>query len=289
MASYHYDKNKGGMVKCHTAEPNGVCRIHGNSDVQANSAEEAQHKYNEMKCDEAKAEDMSEMPSEYAIEVWKVHCDSINDGNDDGMGPKTIDVIAHMPGIWENLNDDEKQCLANNYIDDSHLQYKTITDNAPDGVWEYYGYKRAEDVILNAYNFAGINEVSDDDMESHIHRALSRRDTGIMINDGYLLPDYGESDEGTVWVHDIDSYIEDDIWDDIKWNNIEAGCYDDVPKSAERVADDEGYEVYEYSPSYQTEVTEYYKSIGRPKDVPFLPDLDNPELYKDDDEWESDE
>lgn len=62
MASYHYDKSKGGMVKCNTVDPNGVCRIHGNTDIQANSAEEAQHKYNAMKRDEANAEDMSEMP-----------------------------------------------------------------------------------------------------------------------------------------------------------------------------------------------------------------------------------
>ena len=216
MASYHYNKSKGGMVKCNTVDPNGVCRIHGNTDIQANSAEEAQHKYNAMKRDEANAEDMSEMPLEYATEAWKIHCDSINEGNDDGMGPKTIDAIAHKPGVWESLNDDEKNIMINHYTVDNGNGYKEIADNAPDGVMESYGYSRVFDVISKANDYLGY---PNDDLELQhdadcLINECSHADDGLNIRGGVAIPSVFKRRNDDTDVDDIDDIYDTDVDED---------------------------------------------------------------------------
>ena len=239
MASYHYNKSKGGMVKCNTVDPNGVCRIHGNTDIQANSAEEAQHKYNAMKRDEANAEDMSEMPLEYATEAWKIHCDSINEGNDDGMGPKTIDAIAHKPGVWESLNDDEKKIMINHYTVDNGNGYKEITDNAPDGVLESYGYSRVFDVISKANDYLGY---PNDDLELQhdadcLINECSHADDGLDIRGGVAIPsvfecenddaedvDYADVDYDKVFVnYPVDLRIYESMWNTYVEDSLNAG------------------------------------------------------------------
>ena len=114
MASWHFDNNKQKLVKCNTVDPNGICRIHGNSDIQADTADEAQRKFNVMKIDEATSQDISEFPPEYAVEVWKSHVDSIDNGDDDEMGVKTIESIANRDGVMEKLcvDDDSKYIAA---------------------------------------------------------------------------------------------------------------------------------------------------------------------------------
>ena len=216
MASYHYNKSKGGMVKCNTVDPNGVCRIHGNTDIQANSAEEAQHKYNAMKRDEANAEDMSEMPLEYATEAWKIHCDSINEGNDDGMGPKTIDAIAHKPGVWESLNDDEKNIMINHYTVDNGNGYKEIADNAPDGVMESYGYSHSLDVVRKAYDYLS-SLYDEDELQDDADLLVddcSHADDGLNIRGGVAIPSVFKRRNDDTDVDDIDDIYDTDVDED---------------------------------------------------------------------------
>ena len=239
MASYHYDKSKGCMVKCNTADPNGACRIHGNTDVKADTADEAQRKFNAMKIDEANAEDMSEMPLEYVTEVWKIHCDSINEGNDDGMGPKTIDAIAHKPGVWESLNDDEKKIMINHYTVDNGNGYKEITDNAPDGVLESYGYSRVFDVISKANDYLGY---PNDDLELQhdadcLINECSHADDGLDIRGGVAIPsvfecenddaedvDYADVDYDKVFVnYPVDLRIYESMWNTYVEDSLNAG------------------------------------------------------------------
>ena len=220
MASYHYNKSKGGMVKCNTVDPNGVCRIHGNTDIQANSAEEAQHKYNAMKRDEANAEDMSEMPLEYATEAWKIHCDSINEGNDDGMGPKTIDAIAHKPGVWESLNDDEKNIMINHYTVDNGNGYKEIADNAPDGVMESYGYSHSLDVVRKAYD-DGLNIRGGVAIPSVFKRRND--DTDVDDIDDIYDTDVDEDDTDVFVNYPVDDRMYESMWNTYVENSLNAG------------------------------------------------------------------
>ena len=215
MASYHFGSD-GKPVKCNTADPNGVCRIHGNMDIQANSAEEAQHKYNAMKRDEANAEDMSEMPLEYATEVWKIHCDSINEGNDDGMGPKTIDAIAHKPGVWESLNDDEKNIMINHYTVDNGNGYKEIADNAPDGVMESYGYSHSLDVVRKAYDYL-YSLYDEDELQDDADLLVddcSHADDGLNIRGGVAIPSVFKRRNDDTDVDDIDDIYDTDVDED---------------------------------------------------------------------------
>lgn len=228
MASYHYNKSKGGMVKCNTVDPNGVCRIHGNTDIQANSAEEAQHKYNAMKRDEANAEDMSEMPLEYATEAWKIHCDSINEGNDDGMGPKTIDAIAHKPGVWESLNDDEKNIMINHYTVDNGNGYKEIADNAPDGVMESYGYSHSLDVVRKAYDYL-YSLYDEDELQDDADLLVddcSHADDGLNIRGGVAIPSVFKrrNDDTDVFVnYPVDDRMYESMWNTYVENSLNAG------------------------------------------------------------------
>lgn len=267
MASYHFDKNKGGMVKCHTAEPNGVCRIHGNSDVQANSAEEAQHKYNEMKRDEAKAEDMSEMPSEYAIEVWKVHCDSINDGNDDGMGPKTIAAIANKPGVWESLDKNAARMLAesaNPVINDDvkntvMLRFGNyfgqdgdsgFMEFAPEWVLRMNGYKPATDVLGDVSDYFESDEFSENEVQDSVQSAWDKWDDDVKVANGVI--------RGRVLMDEYDNqWVDEKVADEMKrqyFDEYEKQSYD-----AGYLGDNENYMDSE---QYQQEKSNYYNAMG---------------------------
>lgn len=154
MASYHFGAD-GKPVKCNTVDPNGVCRIHGNTDIQANSAEEAQQKYNAMKIDEAKAEDMSEMPPEYAVQCWKIHCDAFKNGDDDKIGPKTVDAIANKPEVWESLDEDCKNQLADSVsVEDGNQFASVVLHLSDDSASNILRHKSDKDLakIMNTIN-----------------------------------------------------------------------------------------------------------------------------------------
>ena len=240
MASYHYDESKGCMIKCNTADPNGVCRIHGNTDIQANSAEEAQHKYNAMKIDEANAEDIHDGSFEDAKEAWEVYYAAVKTNciNQTTIGPKTIDAIAHKPGVWESLNDDEKNIMINHYTVDNGNGYKEIADNAPDGVMESYGYSRLFDVIRKANDYLGYP--NDEDELQHDADCLidecSHADDGLYIRGGVAIPsvfergndddddDDDDDDYADVFVnYPVDLRIYDSIWDTYVEDSLNAG------------------------------------------------------------------
>ena len=144
MASWHFDNNKQKLVKCNTVDPNGICRIHGSSDIQADTADEAQRKFNIMKIDEATSQDISEFPPEYAVEVWKSHVDSIDNGDDDEMGPKTIESIVNRDGVMEKLCVDDDSKYITGLIDalpvdkaiDASQKYGIGYESATSALWD---------------------------------------------------------------------------------------------------------------------------------------------------------
>ncbi len=245
MASYHFGPD-GKPVKCNTADPNGVCRIHGNMDIQANSAEEAQHKYNAMKLDEANAEDIHDGSFEDAKEAWEVYYAAVKTNciNQTTIGPKTIDAIAHKPGVWESLNDDEKKIMINHYTVDNGNGYKEITDNAPDGVLESYGYSRVFDVISKANDYLGY---PNDDLELQhdadcLINECSHADDGLDIRGGVAIPsvfecenddaedvdyadvDYDKVDYDKVFVnYPVDLRIYESMWNTYVEDSLNAG------------------------------------------------------------------
>lgn len=229
MASYHFGPD-GKPVKCNTADPNGVCRIHGNMDIQANSAEEAQHKYNAMKRDEANAEDIHDGSFEDAKEAWEVYYSAVKTNciNQTTIGPKTIDVIAHKPGVWESLNDDEKNIMINHYTVDNGNGYKEIADNAPDGVMESYGYSRSLDVVRKAYDYFDYPYDEDelqDDADSLVDDC-SHADDGLDIRGGVAIPSVfeRENDDTDVFVnYPVDYSMYKSMWNTYVENSLNAG------------------------------------------------------------------
>ena len=264
MASYHYDKSKGCMVKCNTADPNGVCRIHGNTDVKADTADEAQRKFNAMKIDEANAEDMSEMPLEYVTEVWKIHCDSINEGNDDGMGPKTIDAIANKPGIWESLDANAADMLAEsaNSINDDvkntvtlrfgHpiFDYRSFMYSAPKWVLRMNGYKPATDVLDDISEYFGAYGVTVNEVEYSAKSAWDEYDEAANVADGVVWSRVMQDEDGNLW---LDKKISDET---------KRQCFDDYAQERHErgyLGDGEGYM---NSEQYQQDKSDYYNEIG---------------------------
>lgn len=234
MASYHFGSD-GKPVKCNTADPNGVCRIHGNMDIQANSAEEAQHKYNAMKRDEANAEDIHDGSSEDAKEAWEVYYSAVktNCVNQTTIGLKTIDAIAHKPGVWESLNDDEKNIMINHYTVDNGNGYKEIADNAPDGVMEHYGYSHSLDVVRKAYDYFDYPYDEDelqDDADSLVDDC-NHADDGLDIRGGVAIPSVVERKNDDTDVDDTDVFVNypvDDrmyksMWNTYIENSLNAG------------------------------------------------------------------
>lgn len=229
MASYHFGPD-GKPVKCNTADPNGVCRIHGNMDIQANSAEEAQHKYNAMKRDEANAEDTHDGSFEDAKEAWEVYYSAVKTNciNQTTIGPKTIDAIAHKPGVWESLNDDEKNIMINHYTVDNGNGYKEIADNAPDGVMESYGYSRSLDVVRKAYDYFDYPYDEDelqDDADSLVDDC-SHADDGLDIRGGVAIPSVfeRENDDTDVFVnYPVDYSMYKSMWNTYVENSLNAG------------------------------------------------------------------
>lgn len=229
MASYHFGPD-GKPVKCNTADPNGVCRIHGNMDIQANSAEEAQHKYNAMKRDEANAEDIHDGSFEDAKEAWEVYYSAVKTNciNQTTIGPKTIDAIAHKPGVWESLNDDEKNIMINHYTVDNGNGYKEIADNAPDGVMESYGYSRSLDVVRKAYDYFDYPYDEDelqDDADSLVDDC-SHADDGLDIRGGVAIPSVfeRENDDTDVFVnYPVDYSMYKSMWNTYVENSLNAG------------------------------------------------------------------
>lgn len=229
MASYHFGSD-GKPVKCNTADPNGVCRIHGNMDIQANSAEEAQHKYNAMKRDEANAEDIHDGSFEDAKEAWEVYYSAVKTNciNQTTIGPKTIDAIAHKPGVWESLNDDEKNIMINHYTVDNGNGYKEIADNAPDGVMESYGYSRSLDVVRKAYDYFDYPYDEDelqDDADSLVDDC-SHADDGLDIRGGVAIPSVfeRENDDTDVFVnYPVDYSMYKSMWNTYVENSLNAG------------------------------------------------------------------
>lgn len=229
MASYHFGPD-GKPVKCNTADPNGVCRIHGNMDIQANSAEEAQHKYNAMKRDEANAEDIHDGSFEDAKEAWEVYYSAVKTNciNQTTIGPKTIDAIAHKPGVWESLNDDEKNIMINHYTVDNGNGYKEIADNAPDGVMESYGYSRSLDVVRRAYDYFDYPYDEDelqDDADSLVDDC-SHADDGLDIRGGVAIPSVfeRENDDTDVFVnYPVDYSMYKSMWNTYVENSLNAG------------------------------------------------------------------
>lgn len=262
MASYHFGSD-GKPVKCNTADPNGVCRIHGNMDIQANSVEEAQHKYNAMKRDEANAEDMSEMPLEYATEVWKIHCDSINEGNDDGMGPKTIDVIANKPGIWESLDEDVAGMLAesaNSVNDDVKntvmlrfgnpiVEGAGIMDSAPKWVLKMNDYKPATDVLGDISDYFEADDASENEVQGYVESAWNKWDD-VNVADGVVCGRVMKDEDDNLWV---DKKISDEIkrqyFDEYEQQSYDMGYLGDR-------------EDYMNSEQYQQEKSAYYNAMG---------------------------
>lgn len=229
MASYHFGPD-GKPVKCNTADPNGVCRIHGNMDIQANSAEEAQHKYNAMKLDEANAEDIHDGSFEDAKEAWEVYYSAVKTNciNQTTIGPKTIDAIAHKTGVWESLNDDEKNIMINHYTVDNGNGYKEIADNAPDGVMESYGYSRSLDVVRKAYDYFDYPYDEDelqDDADSLVDDC-SHADDGLDIRGGVAIPSVfeRENDDTDVFVnYPVDYSMYKSMWNTYVENSLNAG------------------------------------------------------------------
>ena len=229
MASYHFGSD-GKPVKCNTADPNGVCRIHGNMDIQANSAEEAQHKYNAMKRDEANAEDIHDGSFEDTKEAWEVYYSAVKTNciNQTTIGPKTIDAIAHKPGVWESLNDDEKNIMINHYTVDNGNGYKEIADNAPDGVMESYGYSRSLDVVRKAYDYFDYPYDEDelqDDADSLVDDC-SHADDGLDIRGGVAIPSVfeRENDDTDVFVnYPVDYSMYKSMWNTYVENSLNAG------------------------------------------------------------------
>lgn len=237
MASYHFGPD-GKPVKCNTADPNGICRIHGNMDIQANSAEEAQQKYNAMKIDEAHAEDIQDGSFEDAKAAWEVYYLAAKNDfiNYTTIGPKTIDAIANKPGVWESLNDDEKKIMINHYTVDKGNGYKEIAVNAPDGVLESYGYSRLFDVISKANDYLGY---PNDDLELRhdadcLINECSHADDGLRISGGVAIPsvferendddDDDDDDYSDVFVnYPVDLRIYDSIWDTYVEDSLNAG------------------------------------------------------------------
>lgn len=147
----------GKSVKCNTADPNGVCRIHGNMDIQANSAEEAQHKYNAMKLDEANAEDIHDGSFEDAKEAWEVYYAAVKTNciNQTTIGPKTIDVIVNKPEIWESLDEDCKTLLADSVsVEDGNQFASAVLHLSDDSAINILRHKSDEDLakIMNTIN-----------------------------------------------------------------------------------------------------------------------------------------
>lgn len=229
MASYHFGPD-GKPVKCNTADPNGVCRIHGNMDIQVNSAEEAQHKYNAMKRDEANAEDIHDGSFEDAKEAWEVYYSAVKTNciNQTTIGPKTIDAIAYKPGVWESLNDDEKNIMINHYTVDNGNGYKEIADNAPDGVMESYGYSRSLDVVRKAYDYFDYPYDEDelqDDADSLVDDC-SHADDGLDIRGGVAIPSVfeRENDDTVVFVnYPVDYSMYKSMWNTYVENSLNAG------------------------------------------------------------------
>lgn len=263
MASYHFGSD-GKPVKCNTADPNGVCRIHGNMDIQANSAEEAQHKYNAMKRDEANAEDMSEMPLEYVTEVWKIHCDSINEGNDDGMGPKTIDVIANKPGVWESLDENAADMLAesaNSVNDDVKntvmLRFGNpfcegvgFMESAPKWVLKLNDYKPATDVLGDIFDYFEADDFSENEVQDCVESAWNEWDDDVNVADGVVCGRVMKDEDDNLWV---DKKISDEIkrqyFDAYEQQSYYMGYFGDR-------------EDYMNSEQYQQEKSDYYNAMG---------------------------
>lgn len=264
MASYHYNESKGGMVKCNTVDPNGVCRIHGNTDIQANSAEEAQHKYNAMKRDESNAEDMSEMPLEYATEVWKIHCDSINEGNDDGMGPKTIDAIANKPGIWESLDANAADMLAEsaNSINDDVKNAVTLRfgnpifddvdymHSAPKWVLRVNDYKPATDVLGDIYDYFGYEDASEDEVQDSVESAWEGFPSDVIVADDVVWARVMKDEDGNLWV---DKKVSDEL---------KRQCFDEYEQQGYEMGYFGDNEDYMNSEQYQQEKSDYYNAMG---------------------------
>lgn len=263
MASYHFGSD-GKPVKCNTADPNGVCRIHGNMDIQANSAEEASHKYNAMKRDGANAEDMSEMPLEYVTEVWKIHCDSINEGNDDGMGPKTIDAIANKPGVWESLDENAADMLAesaNSVNDDVKntvmlrfgnrvVEGADIMDSAPKWVLKINDYKPAIDVLRDISDYIEADDdISENEVQDCVESAWNKWDY-VNVADGVARERVMKDEDDNLWV---DKKVSDEIkrqyFDEYEQQGYYMGYFGDR-------------EDYMNSEQYQQEKSDYYNAMG---------------------------
>lgn len=229
MSSYHFGSD-GKPVKCNTADPNGVCRIHGNTDIQANSAAEAQHKYNIMKIDEANAEDIHDGSFEDAKEAWEVYYLAVKNNfvNQTTIGPKTIDAIARKPGVWESLNDDEKNVMIDYYTVDNGNGYKEIADNAPDGVMENYGYSHSSDVVRKAYDYFDYPYDEDelqDDADSLVDDC-NHADDELYIRSGVAIPSVVErkNDDTDVFVnYPVDDRMYKSMWNTYVENSLNAG------------------------------------------------------------------
>ena len=80
--------------------------------------------------------------------------------------------------------------MINHYTVDNGNGYKEITDNAPDGVLESYGYSRVFDVISKANDYLGY---PNDDLELQhdadcLINECSHADDGLYIRGGVAIP-----------------------------------------------------------------------------------------------------
>ena len=260
MASYHFGAD-GKPVKCNTVNPNGVCRIHGNTDIRANSAEEAQQKYNDMKIDEANAEDMSEMPPEYVSEAWKIHCDTVKNGDNDGMGPKTIETIANTLGhetidsslenyhVWNSLDTDYQRKLVESYID---TDYNSISPDAPKYVYYALGYYNSDYINSVSADYLGYIGV-DDYVETGDYKGTKQYNEVNLSDTPDLLSTVEDQYGDTLVDSNTASEIIDDNWNQYANDTLSAGGWNNY--------DEDAGEDYHDSSTYQSEKAAYYKAM----------------------------
>ena len=132
------------------------------------------------------------------------------------MGPKTIDAIAHKPGVWESLNDDEKNIMINHYTVDNGNGYKEIADNAPDGVMESYGYSHSLDVVRKAYDYL-YSLYDEDELQDDADLLVddcSHADDGLNIRGGVAIPSVFKRRNDDTDVDDIDDIYDTDVDED---------------------------------------------------------------------------
>lgn len=183
-----------------------------------------------MKRDAANAEDIHDGSFEDAKEAWEVYYSAVKTNciNQTTIGPKTIDAIAHKPGVWESLNDDEKNIMINHYTVDNGNGYKEIADNAPDGVMESYGYSRSLDVVRKAYDYFDYPYDEDelqDDADSLVDDC-SHADDGLDIRGGIAIPSVfeRENDDTDVFVnYPVDYSMYKSMWNTYVENSLNAG------------------------------------------------------------------